>query len=335
MAALDSVRPYMESHGGNIELLGFEDGVVKLRLEGSCKSCRASSSTLELAVRQALQEAAPDLLGMDVEGVVEEEPGGCHGRSAAARERSSFLAHARYPGTRAPHRRPHVDGMSLVVANVDGTLLAYRDRCASCSSTLGGRHARSAGRSPVRPAAAGTSCLRRGARWTTSISSSSRSRSCARPRRSGWRCEAARRGRGEPAPGADGLRACAGWRSRSRRSRAEQLGSGRALRPLQHDRSVRPPAHAQPVRAPDRVRVRELLGAPLGRPGLPADREPHAVARGLRAARGAVGAVPDPDRARVLHALDRDELHRRDVSEPGGRDRERAPLRDLEPARRR
>src|SRR4051812_27965965 len=74
LGALDSVRPYMESHGGNIELLGFEDGVVKLRLEGSCKSCRASSSTLELAVRQALQEAAPDLLGMDVEGVVEDEP---------------------------------------------------------------------------------------------------------------------------------------------------------------------------------------------------------------------------------------------------------------------
>src|SRR3954469_1043788 len=73
MAALDSVRPYRESHGGNIELLGFEDGVVRLRLEGSCKSCRASSSTLELAVRQALEEAAPDLDGMDVEGVEEEE----------------------------------------------------------------------------------------------------------------------------------------------------------------------------------------------------------------------------------------------------------------------
>src|SRR5512132_723589 len=74
MQALDSVRPYMESHGGNVELLGVEGGVARLRLEGSCKSCRASSSTLELAVKQALQEAAPDLLGMDVEGVVEEEP---------------------------------------------------------------------------------------------------------------------------------------------------------------------------------------------------------------------------------------------------------------------
>ncbi len=62
----------MESHGGNVELLGIEDGVARLRLEGSCKSCRASSSTLELAVRQALEAAAPDLEGMDVEGVIEE-----------------------------------------------------------------------------------------------------------------------------------------------------------------------------------------------------------------------------------------------------------------------
>jgi nitrite reductase/ring-hydroxylating ferredoxin subunit len=123
----------MESHGGNIELLGFEDGVVKLRLEGSCKSCRASSSTLELAVRQALQDAAPDLLGMDVEGVVEEEiPGiplptlnGAPSWHTLEIQAPELLASTR------------VDGMPLVVANVDGTLLAYRDRCASCDSELG------------------------------------------------------------------------------------------------------------------------------------------------------------------------------------------------------
>ena len=68
--ALDSVRPYMESHGGNVELLGIEDGVAKLRLEGSCNGCAASASTLELAVEQALQATAPDLEGIDVEGVV-------------------------------------------------------------------------------------------------------------------------------------------------------------------------------------------------------------------------------------------------------------------------
>jgi Fe-S cluster biogenesis protein NfuA/nitrite reductase/ring-hydroxylating ferredoxin subunit len=133
--ALDSVRPYMESHGGNIELLGFEDGVVKLRLEGSCKSCRASSSTLELAVRQALQEAAPDLLGMDVEGVVEEGDDGITGTPLPLLNGS--------PGWHTLDVSPPdrlaataVDGMPLVVANVDGTLLAYRDQCAGCNAAL-------------------------------------------------------------------------------------------------------------------------------------------------------------------------------------------------------
>jgi Fe-S cluster biogenesis protein NfuA/nitrite reductase/ring-hydroxylating ferredoxin subunit len=133
--ALDTVRPYMESHGGNVELLGIEDGVAKLRLEGSCKSCRASSSTLELAVRQALQEAAPDLLGMDVEGMVEEEdvPGiplpvlnGAPAWHTLDIEPPDLLT------------ATDVSGMSLVVANVDGTLLAYRNECASCGSALEG-----------------------------------------------------------------------------------------------------------------------------------------------------------------------------------------------------
>jgi Fe-S cluster biogenesis protein NfuA len=66
--ALDGVRPYMHSHGGDVELLGLEEGVARLRLEGSCQGCPASAATLEQAIRQALEEAAPDLLGMEVEG---------------------------------------------------------------------------------------------------------------------------------------------------------------------------------------------------------------------------------------------------------------------------
>jgi Fe-S cluster biogenesis protein NfuA len=66
--ALDGVRPYMHSHGGDVELLTLEDGVARLRLEGSCQGCPASAATLEQAIRQALEEAAPDLAGMEVEG---------------------------------------------------------------------------------------------------------------------------------------------------------------------------------------------------------------------------------------------------------------------------
>ena len=135
--ALDTVRPYMESHGGNVELLGIEDGIVKLRLEGSCKSCRASSSTLELAVQQALQQFAPDLLGMDVEGVMEEDEAGITG-VALPMTNGSPGWHTLAIDPPALLTATDVDGMSLVVANVDGTLLAYRNECASCGSELAG-----------------------------------------------------------------------------------------------------------------------------------------------------------------------------------------------------
>jgi Fe-S cluster biogenesis protein NfuA len=66
-SALEKVRPYMERHGGNVELLGLENGQARLRLQGTCKTCSASTVTLELAVRSALQEACPDLAGFTVE----------------------------------------------------------------------------------------------------------------------------------------------------------------------------------------------------------------------------------------------------------------------------
>lgn len=72
LEALDTVRPYMESHGGNVELLDVEDGVARLALRGSCNGCAASQATLELAIKQALEEHAPDLAGLEVGGVVPE-----------------------------------------------------------------------------------------------------------------------------------------------------------------------------------------------------------------------------------------------------------------------
>jgi Fe-S cluster biogenesis protein NfuA/nitrite reductase/ring-hydroxylating ferredoxin subunit/phenylpyruvate tautomerase PptA (4-oxalocrotonate tautomerase family) len=137
--ALDTVRPYMESHGGNVEFLGIEDGVAKLRLAGSCKSCRASSSTLELAVRQALQDAAPDLLGMDVEGIVEEEAeeSTVTGVPLPVLQMNGTPSwHTLDIGAPAGMVATSVGELSLFVANVDGTLLAYRNACASCGGDL-------------------------------------------------------------------------------------------------------------------------------------------------------------------------------------------------------
>jgi Fe-S cluster biogenesis protein NfuA/nitrite reductase/ring-hydroxylating ferredoxin subunit len=125
--ALDGIRPYMDSHGGDVQLLGVEDGVARLRLEGSCSGCASSQATLELAIEGALEEHVPDLLGIDVEGVV-----------AAPRrpEASPEAEWVELPGVEGLARGATTSAEGLLVANVAGTLLAYHDRCAGCGTPL-------------------------------------------------------------------------------------------------------------------------------------------------------------------------------------------------------
>src|SRR5215510_5591795 len=59
--ALDKARPLMRSHGGDVELVGVAEGVVRLRLVGSCNGCPSSTLTLKLAIEQAIYDAAPDV----------------------------------------------------------------------------------------------------------------------------------------------------------------------------------------------------------------------------------------------------------------------------------
>src|ERR1044072_275960 len=68
--AIESVRPFLASHGGGVEILSIEDGVARLRLQGSCNGCPASASTLEHALKEAIEEAGPDLLSLEVEGAL-------------------------------------------------------------------------------------------------------------------------------------------------------------------------------------------------------------------------------------------------------------------------
>lgn len=71
--ALDKVKPYLDSHGGNVELIGITDGVVRLRMNGSCKSCPSSAVTLKLSIEEAIYNAAPDVVRIEAEGVQEQQ----------------------------------------------------------------------------------------------------------------------------------------------------------------------------------------------------------------------------------------------------------------------
>ena len=67
--ALDRVRPYLGSHAGGVEYLGVFDGVARLRLEGSCHGCPSSTVTVQLAITGAVQDAAPEVSEVVVEGM--------------------------------------------------------------------------------------------------------------------------------------------------------------------------------------------------------------------------------------------------------------------------
>ena len=145
--ALDSVRPYMESHGGNVELVAIEDGVAKLALQGSCHGCAASRATLELAIKQALDEHAPDLVGLEVEGVTEPsvqasdlvvlEVEGVTEPSSNGQRPTRWLPLEGGAGLMTGELRVlAADGTALLLANVAGALLAYRNACASCGGSL-------------------------------------------------------------------------------------------------------------------------------------------------------------------------------------------------------
>ncbi len=82
--ALEAVRPYLHSHGGNVELLGVEDGIVRLRLHGSCHSCPSSAVTMQQTIEEAIYGKAPEVTAVEVEGTAEEALMSDNGRARVA-----------------------------------------------------------------------------------------------------------------------------------------------------------------------------------------------------------------------------------------------------------
>lgn len=60
--ALNSIRPYLEADGGNVELLEITDDlVVKVELQGACKSCSMSSMTMKAGIEETIRKAVPEI----------------------------------------------------------------------------------------------------------------------------------------------------------------------------------------------------------------------------------------------------------------------------------
>jgi Fe-S cluster biogenesis protein NfuA len=136
--ALERVRPYLGSHAGGVSLSGVdEQGVVHLRLEGSCDGCPSSSLTVKSAIEDAILMVAPDVVAVEAEGMVDDAPALLQiqpfrpgGETGGRWERLDLDVPPRTID------RVAVSGETLVVANLDGTLVAYVDRCPACLGSL-------------------------------------------------------------------------------------------------------------------------------------------------------------------------------------------------------
>ena len=148
--ALDGVRPYLASHGGNVELRGVEEGVVRLALEGSCSGCPSSTVTLKLAIEDAIHKAAPDVERIEAEGVAEAAtpPGNATLIQLAppAPPAASSVAPDADPEWQMAGAMPDlqgdrplrkgVAGEEVLFLRLAGTLYAYRPDCPGCDESL-------------------------------------------------------------------------------------------------------------------------------------------------------------------------------------------------------
>ncbi len=130
--ALAKVRPYMESHGGNVELIGLEDDVARLRLQGTCQSCPSSAVTLELAVRHAVEEACPDLMGFEVEGTTPAKPLPAAIQKAVDNPPGWMVLEALDELRNDEVKIVEAAGVSLALCKKNGNLYAYRNLCPAC-----------------------------------------------------------------------------------------------------------------------------------------------------------------------------------------------------------
>ncbi len=149
--ALESVRPYLGSHGGDVELLDVtEDGVVRLRLLGSCDGCPSSSVTLTLAVEGAVEAAAPEVTSIEVE-TSDGDDGAGKGPLISVDSLRSRLGPAEADAAGAWEPAPlvaelepgEVGGFTVgevpvLACRIQADLFVFRDHCPRCTSRMAG-----------------------------------------------------------------------------------------------------------------------------------------------------------------------------------------------------
>jgi Fe-S cluster biogenesis protein NfuA/nitrite reductase/ring-hydroxylating ferredoxin subunit len=150
--ALDRVRPYLGSHGGDVHLVDIDGDTVRLQFAGSCKSCPSSAVTLELAVEDAIRAAAPEVSSIKL---VAPEASAAEPTTVVPAESLLAQVHARGQSNGGSPATWHsvpdladlapgevggfsVAGAMVLACRVGDQLYAYRDHCPGCDGSMAG-----------------------------------------------------------------------------------------------------------------------------------------------------------------------------------------------------
>jgi Fe-S cluster biogenesis protein NfuA/nitrite reductase/ring-hydroxylating ferredoxin subunit len=175
--ALEDVRPYLGSHGGDVRLLKVtDDGVVRLEMLGSCDGCASSSVTLELAVDGAIRAAAPEIVAIEVESGETPKANKSSSGTVIAIDQLTSRIRANEPqgevswksaaaldelAVGALHRTT-VAGFDVLLCRLQSGVYAYRDACAGCGASFEGAGLQ---RAPSAPGSAVLTCRVCGAHY--------------------------------------------------------------------------------------------------------------------------------------------------------------------------
>lgn len=150
---LDSVRPYMQSHGGDVALVEVREDTVVVRLSGSCNGCSMSAVTLRNTVEEAIREQMPQIKNVEVapnEPAQQAEHSHNHTNNNAG-----FVSLGAIAGTpKVDHGwtlgpvastvpeaipfRMDADGSSFILVRFHGQVQAFRNECAHLGMPLDG-----------------------------------------------------------------------------------------------------------------------------------------------------------------------------------------------------
>lgn len=69
-AVLEEIRHALQADSGDLEFLGYEDGIVKLKLLGACGACPFAQMTLKMGIERILKQRVPEVKAVEADEMI-------------------------------------------------------------------------------------------------------------------------------------------------------------------------------------------------------------------------------------------------------------------------